>query len=135
MTTRATTGAERRARLARARLMLLFTPELCPRGADPLAVLARVLPYVDVVQVRVKEPGLGLAPARASAGWCARVLALVTERRSDALVLVDDRVDVAVVLARVVSRPRADVVTCDAGSKSLAAEAGAGNNFRHAVMV
>jgi len=33
-------------------------------------------------------------------------------------------VPAAVVLARVVSRPRADVVTCDAGSKSLAAEAG-----------
>lgn len=30
----------------------------------------------------------------------------------------------AVVLARVVSRPRPDVVTCDAGSKSIAAEAG-----------
>jgi D-serine deaminase-like pyridoxal phosphate-dependent protein len=34
------------------------------------------------------------------------------------------RAPAAVVLARVVSRPRADVVTCDAGSKSLAAEAG-----------
>jgi D-serine deaminase-like pyridoxal phosphate-dependent protein len=33
-------------------------------------------------------------------------------------------VPAAVVLARVVSRPAADVVTCDAGSKSLAAEAG-----------
>src|SRR5262245_41915075 len=30
----------------------------------------------------------------------------------------------AVVLARVVSRPSADIVTCDAGSKSIAAEAG-----------
>jgi D-serine deaminase-like pyridoxal phosphate-dependent protein len=30
----------------------------------------------------------------------------------------------AVVLARVVSRPRPDVATCDAGSKSIAAEAG-----------
>jgi len=33
-------------------------------------------------------------------------------------------VPAAVVLARVVSHPRADVVTCDAGSKSVAAEAG-----------
>lgn len=35
-----------------------------------------------------------------------------------------DLVPAAVVLSRVLSRPRADIATCDAGSKSIAAEAG-----------
>jgi thiamine-phosphate pyrophosphorylase len=90
-------GGERRARLARARLMLLFTPEACP--SDPLHVLARVLRHVDVVQVRVKDAELGIAPARATYEWARRVLALVQREESDALVLVNDRVDVAAALA------------------------------------
>lgn len=88
-------GAERRARLAHARLMLLFTPELVPAGRDPLEVLARALPHVDVVQVRIKEPGQGLAPARATLAWTERVLALRAALASPALVLVNDRPDVA----------------------------------------
>lgn len=92
-------AAELRARLARARLMLLFTPELCARGCEPLAVLGRALPYLDVIQVRLKEPGLALGPARATCDWARRVLALVARERSDALVLVNDRVDVAATLA------------------------------------
>ena len=45
---------------------------------------------------------------------------LRSERENPAL----DLLPAAVVLARVVSRPRADVATCVAGSKSVAAEAG-----------
>ena len=87
-----------RARLGRARLMLLFTPELA-RG-DPLAALACALPCADVVQVRVKsaEHPRGASPARALCDWTLRVLELVQDR---ALVLVNDRVDVcAALLAR-----------------------------------
>jgi thiamine-phosphate diphosphorylase len=92
-------GDERRARLARARLYLLFTPELCPAGREPLDVLARALPWLDAIQVRIVDPELGTAPARATLNWARRVLALVAERESDALVLVNDRVDVAATLA------------------------------------
>jgi hypothetical protein len=46
-------GDELRERLAGARLMLIFTPELCRAGAEPLAVLTAAVPYVDAVQVRV----------------------------------------------------------------------------------
>jgi len=77
--------------------MLLFTPELC--GADPLDVLERALPHVDAVQVRLKEPALGLAPARATLEWSRRVLELVRRRAGTCLVLVNDRPDVARTLA------------------------------------
>jgi thiamine-phosphate pyrophosphorylase len=93
------TGAERRERLARARLMLIFTPELCPPGSDPLTVLARALPALDAIQVRVKDAELGTTPARATCDWTRRVLELVAGARSDALVFVNDRVDVAAALA------------------------------------
>ncbi|MSR60841.1 MAG: thiamine phosphate synthase [Planctomycetes bacterium] len=97
---RVTTDAdERRARLERARLMLLFTPALCPTESEPLALLARVLPELDVVQVRIKAHALGTSPARELAEWTRRVLALVREQASPALVLVNDRVDVAAALA------------------------------------
>jgi thiamine-phosphate diphosphorylase len=76
--------------------MLLFTPELCRR--DPLAVLEAALPHVDLVQVRIKAEGLGIAPARATHEWTERVLALAAAH-SRVLVLVNDRVDVAGVLA------------------------------------
>lgn len=88
-------GDERRERLAGARLMLLFTPELCARERDPLTALAQALPHVDVVQVRVKESGLGLAPARATLDWCLRVLELRERIAPEVLVLVNDRPDVA----------------------------------------
>jgi thiamine-phosphate pyrophosphorylase len=79
--------------------MLIFTPELCPAGRDPLAVVEHALPHLDVIQVRIKDPELGTAPARATCDWTRRVLALVARAGSDALVLVDDRVDVAAALA------------------------------------
>jgi thiamine-phosphate pyrophosphorylase len=79
--------------------MLIFTPELCPPGAEPLAVLARALPALDVIQVRVKDPELGTTPARATCDWTRRVMQLVAREHRDALVLVNDRVDVAAALA------------------------------------
>lgn len=96
---------ERRARLARARVMLLFTPAVVPHG-DPLAALRAALPWVDVVQVRVKPPGAAgnaasgpPASALETRAWTERVLALRAELASAALVLVNDRVDVARLLA------------------------------------
>lgn len=78
--------------------MLLFTPELCPAGRDPLEVLARALPHVDAIQVRIKEAGQALAPARATLEWTERVLALRARIAPGVLVLVNDRPDVARVL-------------------------------------
>jgi thiamine-phosphate pyrophosphorylase len=91
-------GAELRERLGRARLCLLFTPELCPPSRAPLEVLETALPALDLVQVRIKEEGLGVGPARAAHDWALSVLELVERRGSRALVLVNDRVDVAGVL-------------------------------------
>ena len=89
--------ADRRA-LHDARLMLLFTPELC--GArDPAAVLAGVLPHVDVVQVRPKPLGSS-APcaARELLEWTRTVLGLRARTGARTIVIVDDRVDVAELL-------------------------------------
>jgi len=91
-------GSDARACLARARVLLLFTPELC--GArDPLEVLAAALPFVDVVQVRTKPAGAlapSPAPARMTWDWSLRVLDLARAPRTSAFVLtVDDRADVA----------------------------------------
>lgn len=91
--------------LAHARLMLLFTPELC-RARDPEAVLAALLPEVDVVQIRPKpparssaaEPSLGPCSAADTWHWARRALALRDRLRAPALILVDDRVDVALAL-------------------------------------
>ncbi len=79
--------------------MLIFTPELCPQESDPLAVLERMLPALDVIQVRIKDPELGTSPARATSDWTRRVLELVARTGSETLVLVNDRVDVAAALA------------------------------------
>jgi thiamine-phosphate pyrophosphorylase len=100
-------GRRLRDQLAAARIYLVFTPDLCA-GRDPLSVLASVLPSVDVVQVRPKEPDAELDPhARAQArlattnarelfDWTARVLELVrASERPDVLVIANDRVDVA----------------------------------------
>lgn len=98
-------SAELRRRLAAARLYLIFTPQLVT-SQDPLAVLEAALPYVDLVQVRPKERESGLDPLRAGARpaesnarlvaeWTERVLDLVARARSEALVIVNDRVDVA----------------------------------------
>lgn len=99
-----------RARLHEARVLLVFVPGLC-RGREPLEVLEAVLPWIDVVQVRPKEPDHGLDPerpegapravteARALCDWTRRVLELVRDRRGEVLVTVNDRVDVAAALA------------------------------------
>lgn len=88
---------ELRARLGRARLMLLFTPELA--AGDPLEVLGEALPFVDVVQVRVKASPDAVTPARELFDWTERVLDVVHERPAlDVLVTVNDRVDVALAL-------------------------------------
>ncbi len=91
---------EIRDRLARARLLLLFTPELCAAG-DPLAVLDAAAPWVDLVQIRPKNLGAGSgapAAARDTWMWCRRALELEAVRRSQVLVTVDDRSDVALAL-------------------------------------
>ena len=91
---------DRRGRLAHARLHLIFTPAAVTEGRDPLEVLEQALPYVDVVQVRVKELGnpTATSPARETERWTRDVLGLVGEADSSALVIVNDRVDVAVAL-------------------------------------
>lgn len=91
-------GRERREHLASARLMLLFTPELC-RAAPPFALLESVWPFIDVLQVRIKEAGLGTSPARALFDTTRAVLALRARLARPVLVLVNDRVDVARALA------------------------------------
>lgn len=103
-----------RERLRDARLLLVFTPELCG-GREPLGVLAALAPEVDLVQVRPKPAvdgpdGLRGGPDRIAAGppcearatyeWTRRVLATLAPlgpARSP-LVMVDDRVDVALAL-------------------------------------
>lgn len=86
--------------VARARLMLLFSPDLCGTR-DPLATLEAALPSIDAVQIRPKPVNVEHARsapclARDTFDWCARVLALVDPEKT--LVLVDDRVDVAAAL-------------------------------------
>lgn len=89
-------AARARQAIADACLYLVFTPELCGER-DPIDVLARALPHVDVIQVRVKAEGrrTGPSPARAVADWTRRVLACVErEAQRTVPVLVNDRVDV-----------------------------------------
>ena len=90
-----------RERLALARLMLVFTPEACG-DRDPFAVLEAVAEHVDVIQVRPKPLGTGGAasPAEAAAthDWTRRVIESVAYLRRMPLVIVDDRVDVALAL-------------------------------------
>ncbi|HJO27277.1 MAG TPA: thiamine phosphate synthase [Planctomycetota bacterium] len=85
--------------LGEARIMLVFTPALC--GArDPLDVLKSVLPLVDVLQVRPKEPGqVTPTTARDALHWCLAVLEVVNSAPRPVPVLVNDRVDVAASLA------------------------------------
>ena len=100
-----------RTRLGDARLLLVFTPELVSQG-DPLERLELLLPLVDVIQVRPKpiagalSEGLAADPpaeARATHDWTVRVLELLEradlDETSRPLVMVNDRVDVAMALA------------------------------------
>jgi thiamine-phosphate pyrophosphorylase len=92
-----------RAVLRDARLMLVFSPELCS-GRDPRAVLESVLDFVDVVQVRPKPPARSSVESNPSAArpayeWTAIVLDVVHAKTScDVVVIVNDRVDVAAAL-------------------------------------
>jgi thiamine-phosphate pyrophosphorylase len=92
-------GPEALQRLSRARLCLLFTPELLP-AADPLAALESALPHIDLLQVRPKAPGSRAgAQARATHDWALRVIDLLAVHPDCPLVLtVNDRVDVAMAL-------------------------------------
>lgn len=94
----------RRARLRDATLMLVFTPE-ASGGRDAMTALERLLPEVDVVQVRPKPLGdaaPGGTPAVTSARGAAELVRAVLARTRDMerppLVLVNDRVDVALAL-------------------------------------
>ncbi|MCP3915999.1 MAG: thiamine phosphate synthase [bacterium] len=93
--------AELRARVADARVMLVFTPELCTER-DPLDVLEATLAGVDVVQVRPKTVGdtarTAVTEARAALDWSRQVLEVVGDRELP--VIVNDRVDVAHALTR-----------------------------------
>ena len=84
--------------LSHARLCLLFTPALVPEGRDPLSVLSGALPFVDLVQVRVKESEAPTSPARELLDVTREVLELVDGRVP---VLVNDRVDVGCAYDRV----------------------------------
>lgn len=92
-----------RERLALARLMLVFTPEACG-DRDPLVVIESVRELVDVIQVRPKPLGSGGAgaPAEAAASydWTRRVIEAVANADKKPLVMVDDRVDVAIALLK-----------------------------------
>jgi len=100
-----------RTRLGDARLLLVFTPELVSQG-DPLERLELLLPLVDVIQVRPKPIAGALseslaadppAEARATHDWTLRILELLEradlDETSRPLVMVNDRVDVAMALA------------------------------------
>lgn len=100
-----------RAQLGDARLLLIFTPEAV-RGGDPMERLSALLPHVDIVQVRPKpvasevKSGLSADPpaeARATFEWTERVLELLKctdlAEEDRPLVMVNDRVDVAMALA------------------------------------
>ncbi|MGD2016785.1 MAG: thiamine phosphate synthase [Planctomycetota bacterium] len=102
------TGEQRRRHLEGARLLLIFTPDLA--GTRPLDALERALPHVDVVQVRPKPlgdraegapAGATITRAGEAARWCRQVLALRDRAGLERppLVVVNDRVDVAVALA------------------------------------
>ena len=88
-------GATARATIADARLMLLFSPELC--AGDPLDVLSRALDSIDVVQVRIKSEGR--TAARELADWTLAVLERVDAAPHAVAVVVNDRVDVAAAYA------------------------------------
>jgi thiamine-phosphate diphosphorylase len=99
-------ASELRRRLGLARLYLVYTPSLVRHG-DPLEALESVLPWIDLVQVRVKPADRGLDPARPARELavtdaralfeeCERVLERVRAKGHErVLVLANDRVDVA----------------------------------------
>lgn len=98
---------ELRARLGAARLMLVFGPELC--GArDPRPVLEALAGEVDAIQVRPKPAAKAASTriasdasceARATYEWTLALLDVLAGGPAAPLVLVNDRVDVALALA------------------------------------
>lgn len=82
-----------------ARLLLCFTPSLCPTPGEALEVLGALLPELDLIQVRIKARGDERSSAREHFDWTSRVLDLVAARGADVPVTVNDRVDVARALA------------------------------------
>ena len=92
---------ELRRSIAEARVMLIFSPELC-RGADALETLESVLEWIDVIQIRPKSAGAALpSSARDVHDWCVRVLDMLAGcPRTPRPVIVNDRVDVAGALWR-----------------------------------
>ena len=96
--------AELRTRLARTRLMLLLTPASTER--DPASLIELLAPEVDAIQIRPKPIGEASAPAPARETYALARLALERivslwdspSNPSAPLVLVDDRVDVALAL-------------------------------------
>lgn len=100
-------GHQRRAQLQAARLMLIFTPDVCGDDDRARAQLCALLPHIDVLQVRVKPvadkalvPGAPSlqAPARATYDWTLFALEQAAQLERPPLVLVNDRVDVAMSL-------------------------------------
>ncbi len=86
--------------------MLVFSPELCGER-DALEVLMSIVSEIDIVQVRPKPAALALqsglksepaCEARATYEWTSRVLDAFSGLGSAPLVLVNDRVDVALAL-------------------------------------
>lgn len=97
---------ELRDRLIAASLMLIFTPDLCA-GREPLSVLEELLEVIDVIEIRAKgRPGTSSATistdppaeARATFELARAVLGLLASREDAPLVLINDRVDVAMAL-------------------------------------
>ena len=97
---------ELRARLGAAQLMLIFSPEVCGER-DPLALLEELAPVVDIVQVRPKPLARRASPvvaadpsaeARSTYDWAVAALDLFLGIDEPPLLLVNDRVDVALAL-------------------------------------
>ena len=98
---------ELRDRLIAARLMLIFTPELCA-GREPHSLQEGLFEVVDVIEIRAKaRPGTSSATiatdppaeARATFELARDVLGALAGREDAPLVLVNDRVDGAMALA------------------------------------
>jgi thiamine-phosphate pyrophosphorylase len=83
-------------------VLLVVTPTVCPPGREVLEAVEAALPWIDVLQVRIKHPAdpTWSSPASEVLHWTERVLDLVAAHAElERLVIVNDRVDVARALA------------------------------------